>query len=253
MSYWRHRMKEEAGFTIIETMIVVSILTIVIGGIISLMQLTYAMNRHAGDGFQAQAEGRRVLSEMVRYLRPAENINSNEVPIVHATDVGKVIDMRIDTNKDKIPEIARFELDQTGEQIILWLDFQDGSGEYAYQTGSSTYLGTYGWGTDTTPTVPTLNGDPWDEKRVVASKVVNTDPGSGWSAQTQLTNANEDFRLFTFYGEDFDVPLNTVALENWQNYVRGVKIYVWSDIQPMKIPSPFGIQTNVHLRNVQGE
>ncbi len=248
-----NRLKGQSGHTLVEMVIIVSVFAVVIGAAVSLTQMAYWMNRQAQDGFEAQNEGRRVLSEMVRYLRPGENINSDDVPIIHATSDGKVIDMRIDTDKDLVPEIARLELDEDTERILLWLDFKDENGLYAYEVADAAYTATYGSGTAGDPTDTGLGGSPWDEQREIAHKIVNAAPGGTWDAQTPVTDPGDDFRLFTFYAEDFDAPIDTVNLDNWQNYVKGVKIYIWSDIQPAEIPSPFGLVTNVHLRNVQGE
>lgn len=249
MSFWLNRLKGQGGYTLIESMMVISILTIVIGAIVSLMQLAYSMDRQAQDGFEAQNEGRRVISEMVRLMRPGQNINADDsVPIIYALNDGTLIDIRVDREKDGVPEIARFRLDQDESEIILYLDEQDGNGLYNYQVAGNPYLTHYG---EDKP----LSG-AFDSSETIANRIVNAPPGGVWGAQTPTTKAEDDFRLFTFYGTDFDDPLDTVGVDMvdiWPNFIRGVKIYIWSDIQPMKIPSPFGIQTSVHLRNIQGE
>ena len=77
-----------------------------------------------------------------------------------------------------------------------------------------------------------------------------------WPAQTSATDPeNNDYRLFTFYSDNFVLPLDTRDTSPglgpvWVNYVKGVKIFLLSDIAPAEIPSPFGIQTNVNLRNI---
>ncbi|MDP1808106.1 MAG: hypothetical protein Q8L35_01030 [Actinomycetota bacterium] len=243
-------IRMQQGYSIIEAMVVVAVMGAVIGGIVGLTQIGLAMNRQSQDGFVAQNEGRTVLSEMVRWLRPAQNIASNDVPILHATSDGRVIDVRVDSDKDGVPELARLELDRTGKRIVLYMDKINTNNQYNYQAAGDTYLGHYGYGSVTTPTVKSA----WDSSQTIAEKIVNAPTsGSNWTAQTPTTDPTKDFRLFTFYGNDFDVPLDTVANIKWTNYVRGVKLYIWSDIQPAEIPSPFGIQTDVYLRNISGE
>jgi len=73
-----------------------------------------------------------------------------------------------------------------------------------------------------------------------------------------LTDPEDDYRLFTFYGDNFELPLDTRDSSPglgpiWVNYVKGVKIFLLSDIQPAEIPSPFGIQTSINLRNIWAE
>ncbi len=236
---------EQGGYTVLEAIAVTSVFAVVIGAVISLMQVAYSMDRQAQDGFQAQNEGRRVLSEMVRLLRPAQNLNSNNVPIIHALDDGTVIDIRVDSEKDGEPEIARFRLDQDGKRIVLYLDAKDENGLYNYQAQDEIYPDWYG--------LDEPSAIAFDSSKTIANKIVNAPPGGSWEAQAFDTDPDEDYRLFTFYGDDFDDPLNTVTELNWNKLIRGVKIYIWSDIQPAEIPSPFGLQTNVHLRNIQGE
>lgn len=246
---WK-RVWAQQGYSLIEMLTVVSVMGFVIAGVVGLTQVGLAMNRQAQDGYAAQNEGRTVLSEMVGWLRPAQNIASNDVPILHATGDGKVIDVRIDSDKDGSPELGRLELDRTNKRIVLYMDEVDGNNQYNYQAAGHTYLGHYGYGSVTTPTVTSA----WDSSETIAEKIVNAPTsGSNWTAQTPATDPTKDFRLFTFYGDDFDVPLDTVTNTKWTNYVRGVKVYIWSDIQPAEIPSPFGIQTDVHLRNISGD
>ncbi len=240
------KTSDQGGYTVFEAIAVASIFTVVIGAVVSLMQVAYFMDRQAQDGFQAQNEGRRVLSEMVRLVRPAQNLNADNVPIIHALSDGTVIDIKVDTEKDGEPEIARFRLDQAGKRIVLYLDAVDENGLYNYQREGEIYPDWYG---EDEP----VNGTRFDSSKTIANKIVNAPPGGTWDAQVFNTNPEEDYRLFTFYGDDFDDPLDTVAEPDWNKFIRGVKIYIWSDIQPAEIPSPFGLQTNVHLRNVQGE
>lgn len=245
----RKNILTQRGYSAIEATVVVSVLAIVLGGIVGLMQIGLWMNRQSQDGYDAQNEGRRVLSQMVRWLRPAQSISSNDVPMIHATSDGTLIDARIDGKKDGKPELARILLDRPNKRIVVYLDEVDGAGKYNYQTasGSPTYLGWYG----ATAAATTLSD--WDEMQVIAEKIVNAPSGSTWPAQTPATDPSADFRLFTFYGDDFDSPLDTVSIANWTNHVRGVQLYIWSDIQPAEIPSPFGIQSHVSLRNIRGD
>ncbi len=236
---------DQGGYTVLEAIAVTSIFTVVIGAVVSLMQVSYLMDRQAQDGFAAQNEGRRVLSRIVALLRPAQNLSADNVPIIHALNDGTVIDVKIDSEKDGEPEIARFRLDQAGKRIVLYLDAKDENGFYNYQAADEFYPDWYG--------LDEPAAGAFDTSETIAGKVVNAPPDGSWDAQIFDTDPNEDYRLFTFYGEDFDDPLDTVAEVNWNKLIRGVKIYIWSDIQPAEIPSPFGIQTDVHLRNIQGE
>ena len=244
------KIKEQSAYTIIEGMMVMSILVVVMGAAFSLLDSTYDMNRYAQDGFEAQNQGRQTLSEVTKYLRPAENMSVPGVALLYAQDKGEFIDVKSDVNKDGSAEIIRIQLDRSAKQIKIYYDHADASaGEYNYQEASKTYFQQY--------RVPTDLSD-WDSVEVIARRIVNKPPGglptTPWPAQTSATDGTTDFRLFTFYGDNFSAPLNTVAIGAiWPNYVRGVKIFLWTDIEPTKIPSPFGIHSNVHMRNISGE
>lgn len=216
----------------------------------SLLDVSYGMTTMAYDGFEAQNQGRQVLSSITKHLRPAQNMSVSGVPILYASNTGEFIDIKVDTDKDGIEEIARIQLDREAEQIILYTDSPDTDGKYNYQNAGKMYLQQY--------RLPPQAGD-WDAVEVLASRIVNKPPdststSSPWLAQTAITDGTKDYRLFTFYGESFSAPLDTVSLGSvWVNYVRGIKLFLWTDVQPMKIPSPFGMHTNVHLRNISGE
>jgi prepilin-type N-terminal cleavage/methylation domain-containing protein len=242
------KIKEQSGYTLLETMMVMSVLTIILGASFGLLEVSRLMDTMAQDGFRAQDESRQVLTKLAKHLRPAENMSAPGVPLLHAGADGASIDVKVDVDGDGEPEIVRFELDLETKQIMMRTDKKE-NGKYNYQATSGDpaeedYLDYYS------------DVANWDKSVDIANKIVNApkDGASGWSPQVTTTNPKDDYRLFTFYGADFDAPLDTVELGSvWVNYVRGVKIFLLSDIQPASIPSPFGIETNVHLRNIAGE
>lgn len=249
------KIKEPAGYTIIEATVVISVMLFIITAAYGLLDVAYLSDQQAEDGFQAQSEGRQVLTELGKHMRPAENMNLPTMPfILYATRDGKSLDVTVDTNNDNKAEIVRFELDTVNEQIKMYTDTKETTGaqagKYNYEIAAQTYLAYYN---------PT-NAADWDSVTVLANKIVNVPGGTStteWQIQTAATNPENDFRLFTFYGDSFALPLDTRDASpglgaKWVNYVRGVKIFLLSDIQPAEIPSPFGIQTNIHLRNISG-
>lgn len=244
------KLREQSAYTVAEGMIVVSVMVVILSAAYSLLDVTYAMNTMAQDGFEAQNQGRQVLSRVTKHLRPAQNMNVADVPLLYASDKGEFIDIKVDADRDGIVEIVRIQLDREAKMIKMYSDSPDIDGEYNYKTADKTYLEQY--------RIPTQTND-WDDVEVLASRIVNkpsdsTSTSSQWPAQTAVTDSTKDFRLFTFYGESFSAPLDTVALGSvWVNYVRGLKLFLWTDVQPAKIPSPFGMYTNVHLRNISGD
>jgi prepilin-type N-terminal cleavage/methylation domain-containing protein len=246
MSSFVKRLKDHAGYTVLETMIVMSVLTIILSAAFGLLETGRLMDQMAQDGFQAQDEGRQLLTELAKHLRPAENMSAPGVPLLYAGDDGSFIDVKVDVNSSGEAEIVRFELDRAAKTISMRIDRKNSDGLYNYQVAGKTYLEQYVYPTATSS---------WDETKVIANKIVNSPKdGSGWAPQRITTDPKDDYRLFVFYGADFDSPLDTVSLgETWVSHIRGVKIFLLSDIQPASIPSPFGIETNVHLRNISGE
>ncbi len=246
MSGLFRKLKQESGFSLVETVAVSAVLLFVISASYNLLEAGRLMDKQAEDGFEAQNEGRRVLTQVERYLRPAQNMSADDVPILWADSSGKFVDIKSDIDYDGTPEVIRVRLDTLADQIKMHIDYADTStAEYNFQAAGEEYLDWYG----TTATIESK----WDETRALASKVVNeSQSGPDWPAQNVSTDPNDDFRLFTFYGENFDAPLDTGALGSiWVNHVRGLKLYVLSDIEPADIPSPFGIQSNIHFRNLR--
>lgn len=246
------RRRNEGGYTVFETMVVAATLSFVIAAAFNILQVSRVMDKQAEDGFQAQDEGRQVLTSLAKHMRPAENMNVPGVTVLYANNQGTMLDVKVDTNNDSSTDIVRFDLDRTNKQIKMYIDRKDTSGpdigKFNYQKASHTYLQHY--------RVP-ANASDWDVVDVMANKIVNAPPeGSSttpWSAQRATTDPSQDYRLFTFYGESFSIPLDTVGLGSvWMNYVGGVKIFLLSDIQPAEIPSPFAVETNVNFRNLSG-
>lgn len=153
-------------------------------------------------------------------------------------------------------ELVRLDLDRVNKQIKMYIDSADttgaSTGKFNFEKAGQAYSTYYN-----RPTNPAR----WDSVTVLANKIVNVPGNSGtsttpWPPQTPVTDPDkDDYRLFTFYGENFTLPLDTRDTSpglgpNWVNYVKGIKIYLLSDIAPAEIPSPFGTQTNVNLRNI---
>lgn len=246
MSLLPDSIRGERGYTAVEIMVVSSVLIFVIVAAYNLLQIGYAMDRQAQDGFQAQTEGRQVLTQLTKMMRPAEDMNVTGVPVLYAGNDGTFIDLRLDSNNDTATEIVRFDLDTATKQIKMYIDYPDTTGSQAgkfnfEKTSPVDYVTYYNH-----PTTPS----DWDQVKVLADKTINAPPTS-WDAQRSTTDPEKDYRLFTFYGDNFVEPLDTLSLgSTWVNYVKGVKIFLLSDIQPAEIPSPFAVQTNVNLRNI---
>ena len=246
MSLLLSSLRKERGYSAIEIMVVSSILIFVLIAAYNLLELGYGMDRQAEDGFQAQTEGRQVLTQLTRMMRPAEDMNVAGMPVLYAGSDGTFIDLRLDSNNDTATEIVRFDLDTTNKQIKMYIDYPDTTGA---QTGKFNFEKTSPVNYVTYYNHPTTPSD-WDQVTVLANKTVNAPPIS-WGAQRSTTDPEKDYRLFTFYGDNFTEPLDTQSLgSTWVNYVKGVKIFLLSDIQPTEIPSPFAVQTNVNLRNI---
>lgn len=247
MHVFFEKVRDQSGYSAVEAMVVSLILVFVLVATYSLMDISYKMNGMAEDGFIAQSDGRTVITKITRFLRPAENMNVTGVPVLFASNDGTFIDVRTDINKDGTSEIVRFLLDQTNKQIKMYVDNKDeSSGLFNFQVHDSDYQTYYS------------NPSNWDSVEAIASKVVNNPP-TAWGAQSAVTSPETDKRLFTFYGENFNVPLDTRDTSVggmgpiWVNHVQGVKIYLLNDIKPLSAPSPYAVQTNVNLRNISGD
>ena len=250
------KLREQIGFTAVEAVTVSTVMVFVIVAAYNLLDIGYSMDQQAEDGFEAQAEGREVLTALAKHMRPAEEMNLAGVPILYASNDGTFIDLRVDTDGDGVTELARIALDRTNQQIKMYIDTQDTTGahlgHFNFEKAGQSYTAYYN---------PTNSAD-WDSLEIMADKIVNFPAGgttsTPWPAQTSLTDPEDDYRLFTFYGDNFELPLDTRDSSPglgpiWVNYVKGVKIFLLSDIQPAEIPSPFGIQTSINLRNIWAE
>jgi len=249
-------LKSQRGYSLIEGIVVSTIMVLVITAAYNLLIIGYKMDKQAEDGFEAQTEGREVLTQLAKLIRPAEDMNLTGVPVLFAGNDGTFLDVRVDVNNDYVTELVRFDLDRTNKQIKKYTDSADTTGpsvgKFNFEKAGQAYSTYYNH-----PTNPAR----WDTVEVLANKIVNVPGNSGtsttpWAPQTSVTDPDaDDYRLFTFYGENFALPLDTRDASpglgpNWINYVKGIKIYLLSDIRPAEIPSPFGTQTNVNLRNI---
>lgn len=249
-------LKDQKGYSLVEGMVVSTVMVFVIIASYSLLDIGYQMDKQAEDGFEAQTEGREVLTQLARLIRPAEDMNLSAVPVLFAGNDGTFLDIRVDENNDGVTELVRFDLDRANQQIKMYIDYADttgtSTGQFNFQKASQAYSAYYNHPTDS---------GRWDSVEILASRIVNVPGNTGtsttpWTPQTSVTDPDvDDYRLFTFYGENFTVPLDTRDSSpglgpNWINSVKGVKIYLLSDIAPAEIPSPFGTQTNVNMRNI---
>ena len=143
MGLFVNRLRDQAGYTLIEAMVVSSVLTFVIVAAYNLLEVGYRMDKQAEDGFAAQTEGREVLTQMAKLLRPAEDMNVSGMPVLFAGNDGTFIDIRVDANEDSITELVRFDLDRTDQQIKMYIDSADttgpDTGEFNFQKAAQTY------------------------------------------------------------------------------------------------------------------
>lgn len=244
------KIRTEFGYSLVETITLTAVLFIVISSLYALLEVNQTAERRAEEGFQAQDEGREILTELAKYLRPAQKLNVSGFPYAFADPKGNLIDLKLDVNDDGNQEIVRFALNRDNQKVEMLIDSLDANGKYKFEAAGQSYAAYYTF-TDTA-------SDPakWDQVKTLATKVVNEPPsGSNWNNQDSNTNINpdnHDGRLFTFYGETFVYSLDSSAA-TWMNSIRGIKIYIETDIRPADIPSPYIVTSNVNLRNVSRE
>src|SRR3990172_10146284 len=113
------KLREQIGFTAVEAVTVSTVMVFVIVAAYNLLDIGYSMDQQAEDGFEAQAEGREVLTALAKHMRPAEEMNLAGVPILYASNDGTFIDLRVDTDGDGVTELARIALDRTNQQIKM--------------------------------------------------------------------------------------------------------------------------------------
>jgi len=254
----RQKLKEEAAFSLGELMTVVSVLVVIISAAYGLLNTGQKMFMVADDGFQAQYQARSVIYDLVKQVRQAQKLNVPGLPVAYADPKGRFFDLKMDVDNNGKLALVRVEYEQPKQQVVMRIDRlapnQNGQDRYNYDRTldnptKTDYINYY----DYSETTGTSTASDWDETKVLATKVVNKESASTWPPAKQTpvnSNPANDHRLFTFY-QDFDVPLDTVNDPVWLNKIYGIKIYILTDIRPAAIPSPFGVETNVNLRNVK--
>lgn len=246
------KVKTEDGYSLGELLTVVSVLVVIISAAYGLLNSGQKMFIVADDGFQAQYQARSVIYDLVKQVRQAQKLNVPGLPIAYADPKGRFFDLKLYVDQETTLSIVRFEYNLPQQAVLMRIDRANGSGQYNFETANASYTVYY----DYSETTGTSTAADWDETKVLATKVVNKESALeeniGWPPAKQTpVNANpaDDKRLFTFY-EDFDVPLDTVNDSVWMHKIYGIKLYILTDIRPAAIPSPFGVETNVNLRNV---
>lgn len=238
------QLRSEAGTTLVELLVALALFSVVMAAAYFVLSGGNDMYLFAKDGFEAQDQSRMVLTKITKYGRQGQTLNVPGYPVAKADPKGTYFDVRIDVNNDDDPEIVRFELRQIDYKILMHIDYR-ASGKYNYQSIGDTkaaYDSTY----------PPGSSSGWDDTITVADKVVNTGPVGGWSNQNVATNPQTDKRLFTFYGNTMDTPLDSSS-SIWMNFIRGMKIITLTDVRPAAIPTPFQVETNLNFRNLARE
>lgn len=237
------RLENEKGATAVEAILAATLFLVVITAAYNLLGTGQTLYTVASDGFEAQHQGQIVLYRLTKYMRQAEKLNVPGYPIIYADDNGTFFDVKLDVDKDNKVEIVRFTINTDDYTVDMLMDYLDSNNKYNYEAAGQAYDAFY--------QVPSSAGD-WDNIKVLAEKVVNDAGETGWPAQKVSTDPEKEKRLFTFYSDDFDAPLDS-ADPLWMNNIRGLKIYALTDVKPAQIPSPFSVTTNVNLRNISRE
>lgn len=251
------KLKEESGYSLSELITVITVLVVIVSSAYTLLNSGQKMFLVADDGFQAQHQARSVIFDLVKEVRQAQKLNVPGLPIAYADAKGRFFDLKMDVDGNSNLALVRIEYEQPKQQIVMRIDRlspnQSGIDRYNYDQTldnptKNDYINFY----DYSETTGTSTPSDWDETKVLATKVVNKESAASWPPTKQTPVNNDpaaDKRVFTFY-EDFDVPLDTVNDAVWMNKIYGIKMYILTDIRPASIPSPFGVETNVNLRNV---
>lgn len=257
MFCFNQKIKEEAGYSLGELMTVISVLVVIVSAAYGLLNSGQKIYTVADDGFQAQYQARSVIFDLVKEVRQAQKLNVPGIPVAYADQKGRFFDLKMDVDHDDKLAIVRVEYNEPGQQVVMRIDRLSpnakGIDRYNYDKDNDNptkadYINFY----DYSETTGSSTASDWDETKVLATKVVNKESATNWPPAKQTSGTDDpkvDNRLFTFY-EDFDVPLDTVNDLTWLNKIYGIKIYILTDIRPAAIPSPFGVETNVNLRNV---
>jgi Tfp pilus assembly protein PilV len=138
----RHRLRSQAGYSLVELVIACVVLAVVMAGIMGIwlgLQRTYA---YEGDDAKAQREARAALGEMVEFIRtarePQGSVADDLRMVITAADANSLTcwtDIDRDANHDL--ELVRFRVDTSTR--TLYRDTSD-SGDPAFTDATSTRL-----------------------------------------------------------------------------------------------------------------
>lgn len=222
----------EAGFTLFEFVVVAAIISIALGAIYTIIPSMLRASKEVERRFVAENRSRTTGLYLEKILREGERLGAPGYSLILGDAEGYYLDVRHDGN------IVRFWLDTTNKQVKEFVDSPDGSGDYNYQTAGG---GNYSYYSTDPP-----DDGQWDETKVIGEMVANVPAGT---AQGAATNPETDQRLFTFYSNDFDTPIDASAA-GWMSLVKGVTFYVKVDADEDDAYEAAGLRTNVSIRNL---
>lgn len=226
-------LQREYGFSMVELVTVAAIMVVTLGAIFSLVPSIFRTSTEVQKRFVAENRGRATAEYLEKVLREGERLGASGYQLIYADPQGYSVDVRHD---DKI---VRFWLDTTNKQVKEFVDAPSG-GLYNYQVSGG---GDYSYYVD-----PPNDAD-WDEVRVIGEMVVNSPSDSD---QVPATDPDSDERLFIFYGQDFDTPLDSNTA-GWMNEIRGVGLYLKVDKDTTDAYEAAGLRTHVNIRSLSFE
>jgi prepilin-type N-terminal cleavage/methylation domain-containing protein len=209
------RLAEQRGFTLIELMIAMSLLTMVLGATVTLFTGFLRNDRVSRLNNEAQDQARLGLDTLTRQMRNLASPKDNEPKAVEQASAYDVLFKTVDpvkasgsANPRNIKRVRYCLAPSSGSRATLWLQ---------QQTWTSP---------DPPPVIPSMANCPdgaWGNQREVARDVVNREQG---------------VPIFSF------IP-GPAPLED----IRSIRAELAVDINPGKSPAATNLVTGVFLRN----
>lgn len=109
MIFFKKQLTRQAGFTIVEAMLAIFIVTIVGISIIAFESDIFSLNNIISNIFTSQNEARQTLKTMTAEIRSLSPSSNGAFPIAEATDVSFIF--YSNTDSDQLKERVRYFLD----------------------------------------------------------------------------------------------------------------------------------------------
>jgi prepilin-type N-terminal cleavage/methylation domain-containing protein len=207
------RLRQEGGFTVIELLVVVSLMAIVLGATLGPLE-GFATRSHRNE--QQNETQTRARMTMDRLTRQVRNLAKPTSAIVKSIDKAEDYDLvfqTVDPNKRRV----RYCLDTADPgNATLYLQTQ------AFPTAAADP------GVPSSAACPAaLTADGWESREVVSDHVVNTRGG-----------ADRDVFYYTGLGGDGDTAK-----------ITQIRSQVFVDVNGTKAPGEVSVTSGVYLRN----